>query len=160
MEDADHAIAGLSDFYEAEYPLVDKTQTTKIDAAVTDLQRIYRLVATPEMQVTGDTYPNNLGHQSAPGCFRCHDGAHFLVVDGALTKESIPAACSTCHTFPQIGAVESGVLIGKRPETHGDKLWVFKHKQSPGPSIRPAPRAARATRGRTARAATTRPPSR
>ena len=132
VEDADRAIAGLSDFYEAEYPLVDKTKTSNIDAAVTDLQRIYRLVATPEMQVTGDTYPNNLGHQSAPGCFRCHDGAHFKVKDGALTKEAIPAACSTCHTFPQIGAVESGVLIGKRPESHGDRLWVFNHKSVAG----------------------------
>jgi hypothetical protein len=80
------------------------------------------------MQVTASTYPDNLGHQNAPGCFRCHDGAHYKVVDGALSTESIPSACATCHTFPQIGATESGVLIGRRPASHDDRLWVFNHK--------------------------------
>lgn len=132
VEDADRAIEGLKDFYATRYPLVADTQGAEVGAAIEDLKRIYRLVATPEMRVTGSTYPNNLGHQSAPGCFRCHDGAHYKVEDGALTKETIPSACSTCHTFPQIGAVESGVLIGKRPATHDDKLWVFSHKSTAG----------------------------
>jgi nitrate/TMAO reductase-like tetraheme cytochrome c subunit len=130
VEDADRAIAGLRTFYAARYPLVNRLQGQKVDAAITKLQAIYRLVATPDMKVTGTTYPNNLGHQSAPGCFRCHDGAHYKVVDGALTKETIPSACATCHTFPQIGATESGVLIGQRPASHDDRLWVFSHKSS------------------------------
>jgi len=128
VEDADRAIAGLRTFYETRYPLVPTLKTFEVNAAIVELQRVYRLVATPEMKVSGTTYPNNLGHQTAPGCFRCHDGAHYKVVDGALTRESIPAACATCHTFPQIGATESGVLIGQRPETHNDRLWVFSHK--------------------------------
>jgi hypothetical protein len=103
-----------------------------VNAAIDDLKRIYRLVATPEMRVSGTTYPNNLGHQSAPGCFRCHDGAHYKVVNDALTDESIPSACATCHTFPQIGSTASGVLIGERPDTHDDRLWVFSHKDSAG----------------------------
>jgi hypothetical protein len=45
-----------------------------------------------------------------------------------VTKETIPASCATCHTFPQIGATESGVLIGQRPSSHDDRLWVFDHK--------------------------------
>lgn len=130
VEDADRAIAGLRTFYETRYPLVPKLQGPQVNAAIADLQRIYRLVATPEMRVTGTTYPNNLGHQTAPGCFRCHDGAHYKVVNGAISKESIPSACATCHTFPQIGATESGVLIGERPATHDDRLWVFSHKSS------------------------------
>jgi hypothetical protein len=130
VADADRAIDGLRTFYEAQYPLVPKLQTFQVNAAVIELKRIYRLVATPEMKVTGTTYPNNLGHQTAPGCFRCHDGAHYKVVNNALTSESIPSACATCHTFPQIGATESGVLIGQRPATHDDKLWVFSHKSS------------------------------
>ena len=132
VEDADRAIAGLRSFYATRYPLVSQLQGVQVNQAIADLQRIYRLVATPEMRVTGTTYPNNLGHQSAPGCFRCHDGAHYKVVDGALTKETIPAACATCHTFPQIGATESGVLIGQRPTSHDDRLWVFDHKSSVG----------------------------
>ena len=106
--DADRAIAGLRTFYGAQYPLVPKLRGAEMNAAIAELQRIYRLVATPEMRVTGTTYPNNLGHQSAPGCFRCHDGAHYKVENGALTKETIPSSCSTCHTFPQIGSTEFG----------------------------------------------------
>ncbi len=128
--DADHAIDGLRDYYSAKYPLVAQSKTVAIDAAVTDLKSIYELVATPEMRVTAATYPDNLGHQNSPGCFRCHDGAHYKVVNGTLSTETIPSSCATCHTFPQIGAIESGVLIGQRPDTHDDKLWLFDHKLS------------------------------
>ena len=130
VEDADRAISGLRGFYATRYPLVTQFKSAQVNAAVDELQRIYRLVATPEMRVTGTTYPNNLGHQTSPGCFRCHDGAHYKVENGVLTKEAIPSACATCHTFPQIGSTESGVLIGQRPTTHDDRLWVFDHKSS------------------------------
>jgi nitrate/TMAO reductase-like tetraheme cytochrome c subunit len=127
-QDADYAIDGIRTFYTTRYPLVPKLQGPAVSAALQDLKAIYRLVATPDMQVTASTYPDNLGHQRAPGCFRCHDGAHYKIVDGALSAESIPSACATCHTFPQVGATESGVLIGKRPASHDDRLWVFNHK--------------------------------
>ena len=130
VADADAALAGIRDFYDVEYPLVPRLKQAEIDKAITSLQAMYRLVATPDMKVTAATYPNNLGHQSAPGCFRCHDGAHYKVVDGAVTQETIPASCATCHTFPQIGATESGVLIGQRPSSHDDRLWVFDHKSA------------------------------
>jgi nitrate/TMAO reductase-like tetraheme cytochrome c subunit len=128
IEDADQAIEGIRDYYVQEYPLVSKSRAGQINTAINDLKVTYRLVATPEMRVTAATYPNNIGHQTAPGCFRCHDGAHYKVVDGALTDETIPSSCATCHTFPQIGATESGVLIGQRPKSHDDRLWVFSHK--------------------------------
>lgn len=128
--DADLAIDGLRTFYERRYPLIARNESEKIDTTIASLKTIYRLVATPDMRVTAATYPNNIGHQTAPGCFRCHDGAHYKVVNGALTAETIPSQCATCHTFPQIGAIESGVLIGERPDTHNDRLWVFGHKTS------------------------------
>ena len=126
--DANAAIDGLKGFYATKYPLVAQTESGAIDTAVTTLKATYDLVATPEMRVTAATYPNNLGHQTAPGCFRCHDGAHYKVVDGAITSEAIPFGCATCHTFPQIGAQTSGVLIGQRPATHDNRLWIFDHK--------------------------------
>ena len=126
--DATRAIAGLGDFYAQRYPLVATAQRAAIERAVASIGTIYRLVATPDMRVTQATYPDNLGHQASPGCFRCHDGAHYRVVDGAVTGEAIPSQCATCHTFPQIGAIESGVLIGQRPASHNDPLWVFDHK--------------------------------
>ena len=128
--DADQAIDGIRDFYAARYPLVARDRASDVNAAIASLKTVYRLVATPEMRVTASTYPDNLGHQTAPGCFRCHDGAHYKVADGAITSETIPSQCSTCHTFPQIGQTESGVLIGQRPDTHNDRLWVFNHKTS------------------------------
>lgn len=127
---ADNAIAGLQGFYAVNYPLIAQNDAAEIQRAVASLQTVYRLVATPDMLVTVATYPNNIGHQASPGCFRCHDGAHYRVVDGKVTSETIPSQCSTCHTFPQIGQNESGVLIGQRPDSHDDRLWVFDHKLS------------------------------
>ncbi len=74
----------------------------------------------PQADLPAGRHPGDAGHRRRPtrttwatsrrpGCFRCHDGAHYKVVNGALTSETIPSACATCHTFPQIGAVESGV---------------------------------------------------
>jgi hypothetical protein len=46
----------------------------------------------PNMSIGWGTYPNNIGHEKFPGCFRCHDGQH-------VTKagESIGQDCGTCH---------------------------------------------------------------
>ena len=35
---------------------------------------IYARNVFPEMKVGWGTYPNNIGHEDFPGCFRCHDG--------------------------------------------------------------------------------------
>jgi hypothetical protein len=125
---ADRAIAGLRTKIKAQYPLVYAMQKKQVDEAITTLQGIYRLVATPEMKVTAQTYPNYLGHQSSPGCFRCHDGAHYRIVNGRLTDETIPSSCATCHTFPQVGSTVANLPFVGAPKNHKDKLWVFSHK--------------------------------
>jgi nitrate/TMAO reductase-like tetraheme cytochrome c subunit len=125
---ADAAIDGLADFYRTRYPAIATSRASAISSAIGQLKVIYRLVATPDMKVSARTYPNNLGHTEYPGCFRCHDGGHYKVVDGKLTGESIPSGCATCHTFPQIGSNTSAILIGQRPTSHLDKLWIFNHK--------------------------------
>jgi hypothetical protein len=125
---ADTAIEGLRAYYQARYPLVAENDAAAVNSAINQLQLLYQLVATPEMAVGATTYPDNLGHTSSPGCFRCHDGGHYKVVNGVLTDETIPAGCATCHTFPQIGPNNSAILIGQRPDTHNDPLWVFNHK--------------------------------
>jgi nitrate/TMAO reductase-like tetraheme cytochrome c subunit len=128
LQSADTAIDGLRATYAAKYPLALKTQGAQVTAAITELKVEYRLVATPAMKVQAKTYPDNLGHQTSPGCFRCHDGAHYLVVKGQITNTTIPSECSTCHTFPQIGASASSFPLGTQPVTHKDKLYVFSHK--------------------------------
>jgi nitrate/TMAO reductase-like tetraheme cytochrome c subunit len=155
LEAADKAITGLRESYGTHYPLVLQKQQKQVTAAVDELKVLYRLIATPEMKVQAKTYPDNLGHQTSPGCFRCHDGAHYRVEKGRITKETIPSACSTCHTFPQIGESVSNpplggtasgsasgdaanfplgarpsIALGAKPVDHKDKLYVFSHKHS------------------------------
>jgi hypothetical protein len=129
VDDADAAIARLRQVYAAKYPLVIKMRGSEVNQAVDELQQAYRLVATPEMKVTAQTYPNNLGHRSSPGCFRCHDGGHYRVVKNRVTPEKVPWACATCHTFPQAGPTVSGISLGGKPEDHKSQLWVFRHKR-------------------------------
>jgi hypothetical protein len=80
------------------------------------------------MKVTAATYPDHMGHLDFPGCFRCHDGGHFLVEDGVATTKTIPSTCNTCHTFPQIGPAVASLPLGEPPSTHRDELFVFNHK--------------------------------
>lgn len=125
---ADAEVDKLSSFYALNYPGVAATQATAIDQAEAQIKLLYRLAATPDMKVTAASYPDNLGHLDFPGCFRCHDGGHFLVKDGAVTKEVIPSTCDTCHTFPQIGTAIASLPLGQPPSTHADPLYVFNHR--------------------------------
>ena len=125
---ADAEIDGLREFYAVNYPHVANTMPTQISAAIEEIKVLYRLSANPAMRVTPSTYPDQLGHRDFPGCFRCHDGGHFLVEDGVATKKSIPSTCDTCHTFPQIGPAVASLPLGEPPATHNEELWVFNHK--------------------------------
>ncbi len=80
---------GLRGFYKAQSGQVD---AAALERAVTALKTVYQRNVFPVMNVTFGTYPNNLGHTSSPGCFRCHDGS-------LTTKSgtSIPSDCETCH---------------------------------------------------------------
>jgi hypothetical protein len=100
------------------------------------------------MKVQAKTYPDNLGHQSSLGCFRCHDGGHYLVVKGQVTNKTIPSACATCHTFPQVSGVASryplvdnppstslasvisNIPLGAKPADHAAPAYVFSHKNA------------------------------
>jgi len=64
----------------------------QVTGAVAALQNIYRRNVFPEMKVTFGTYPDNLGHTTSSGCFRCHDGS-LVAKDGT----SISSDCEYCH---------------------------------------------------------------
>jgi hypothetical protein len=51
------------------------------------LSAIYLRNVYPDLKLTWNSYPNNLGHTDAPGCFACHDGK-------AATQD-----CGTCHNL-------------------------------------------------------------
>ena len=63
-----------------------------VEQTVVALQALYRRNVFPTMKVTFGSYPDNGGHVTATGCFRCHDGSH--VAEGGGT---ISADCEYCH---------------------------------------------------------------
>lgn len=80
---------GLRGFY--------KTQSGEVDAAVLEravagLQGVYQRNVFPIMKVGFGVYPDNIGHMTSQGCFRCHDGGH-TAKDGS----SIVSDCESCH---------------------------------------------------------------
>ena len=89
-EDALAAInTGLRGFY--------KTQSGEVDAAaleraVTGLQAVYQRNVFPIMKVGFGVYPDNIGHMSSQGCFRCHDGGHTAKDGTAIVSD-----CESCH---------------------------------------------------------------
>jgi len=83
------------DFYRQQYPALFNSRRQAIEQGADALVDIYSRNIFPQMNIFWSTYPNNLGHDPAPGCFRCHDGAHSTA-DGSRT---IPNDCSTCHAL-------------------------------------------------------------
>ena len=79
-------------FYAQNYPdLADSEAVTQAGKALGDA---YCWNNFPHMKVTWNLYPNHIGHQDTPGCFRCHDNKH-KTADG----EKIGKKCSTCHNL-------------------------------------------------------------
>jgi hypothetical protein len=60
--------------------------------SITALQNVYHRNVFPSMKVTFGVYPDNIGHTTSNGCFRCHDGGH-TASDGS----TINAECEYCH---------------------------------------------------------------
>ena len=90
------ALAGirrqLEGYYEKNYPSVLAQRRPAVEKAIAGAQKVYSDNVFPSMKIGWDTYPNHIGHQESPGCFRCHDD-EMTTKDG----ETIPQDCSTCH---------------------------------------------------------------
>ena len=84
--------AGLEAFYKKQYPQVAAQKAGAIRNAASELDTIYRSNVFPSMQVGWGTYPRHIGHESSPGCFRCHDDTH-ATADGRTISQD----CSLCH---------------------------------------------------------------
>jgi hypothetical protein len=79
----------LTTFYRSQPKAVPQEA---IDRAVAVAQRLYARNVFPAMNVKWGTYPNNIGHNDTPGCFRCHDDTHKSR-DGKVIKQD----CEQCH---------------------------------------------------------------
>ena len=80
-------------FYKGNHPDVVDSEGQKLETAIQELQAVYKANVFPKMGVTWNTYPRNIGHETAPGCFRCHNDS--LVSSAGKT---IGQDCTTCHT--------------------------------------------------------------
>jgi hypothetical protein len=85
--------ARLAEFYRREYPQVYESRRPDVEAAGAGIRDIYLRNIFPNMRVTWGTYPNNLGHEDFPGCFRCHDDKHRAADGRVITQD-----CNACHS--------------------------------------------------------------
>jgi nitrate/TMAO reductase-like tetraheme cytochrome c subunit len=91
-EAADRLPATLVSFYQQHYPELYAQRTKDITEAGQAVLAIYNRNVFPELKVTWGTYPDNLGHEDFPGCFRCHDGSHTTAGGRTIAQD-----CNTCH---------------------------------------------------------------
>jgi nitrate/TMAO reductase-like tetraheme cytochrome c subunit len=56
------------------------------------VRRIFSDNVFPQMMISWGAYANNIGHETFPGCFRCHDGQHATKSGDAVSQD-----CGTCH---------------------------------------------------------------
>jgi NapC/NirT cytochrome c family, N-terminal region len=90
VDDAVQAIdREMRSFYQSQGTAADPQTVSKSVAA---LQDVYRRNVFPDMKVTWGSYPDQKGHFTSNGCFRCHDESH-TTKDGA----TISGDCSYCH---------------------------------------------------------------
>ena len=80
---------GLRTFYASRG---NATDARALDQAVDSVRTVYSRNVFPSMKVTWGVYPDNLGHMTSSGCFRCHDDSH-KAKDGT----TISADCEYCH---------------------------------------------------------------
>jgi hypothetical protein len=94
----EEAASKIDSFLREKYP-----NDKRVDALVKEVQSIYTANFFPEMKADWRAYPDNIGHKSWNGCFRCHDGKHMMV--GGSEKDSIKASdCSACHLIVSQGS--------------------------------------------------------
>lgn len=97
----------LRNFYRQQYPeIFNSPRRAAIEQAADTLIEIYQRNVFPRMKIFWGTYPNNLGHDPFPGCFRCHDGLHST----ADESRTIPSDCDTCHTLLAFEEPEPEIL--------------------------------------------------
>jgi len=86
--------SALTAFYRENYPETSTAMTAEIESASTAIGDIYSNNVFPVMNVGWDTYPNHIGHEQSPGCFRCHNDEHESD-DGQVISQD----CDTCHSL-------------------------------------------------------------
>jgi mono/diheme cytochrome c family protein len=130
MDAAAQGIAALSDYYRTTHPEYAAENAQTIQQAIEVITSTYRDSVFIDQKVDWNTHPNNIGHLSAPGCFRCHDGKH-LTQDG----QAIRLECNLCHAIPVVSPSDqfvSDIEIsrGPEPQSHLNTNWIQLHRDA------------------------------
>lgn len=102
---AEQLPAALAAYYEREHPEVSRARAAEVREAGAVLADIYSRNVFPELRVDWGTYPDNRGHEVAPGCFRCHDDEHVTPAGEKITKN-----CFVCHYPSAVDEAQPEVL--------------------------------------------------
>jgi hypothetical protein len=76
------------------------------------VQTLYEQNVSPEMNLVWNAYPNHLGHNDSPGCFRCHDDERKSPAGKVITQD-----CEACHSMVSSDEAKPKILedLGWRP---------------------------------------------
>jgi nitrate/TMAO reductase-like tetraheme cytochrome c subunit len=111
----------MNQYYTENYPEVAANKKELIAQASEELKTQYQRNFFPQMKVSWRSYPNDIGHQTSLGCFRCHDGKHVSSTGKIISKN-----CNSCHTILYQGSdpvpttMNAGGLEFQHPEDIGD----------------------------------------
>jgi hypothetical protein len=111
----------MKEYFQKNYPEAARNKGNLIDAAIDELRLQYGNNFFPYMRSDWRSYPNNIGHMTDIGCFRCHDGKHVSPSGKVITKD-----CNSCHTIlyqgsePSPSTLSVGGLPFQHPEDIGD----------------------------------------
>jgi hypothetical protein len=82
----------LVGFYRNLDPAGFDARARGVEAASDAVAQIYEWNVWPTMKISWDTYTSKLGHEEAPGCWRCHDEEHVSDDGKTITQD-----CNNCH---------------------------------------------------------------
>ncbi len=106
----------LEEFYKNKYPQVYADQKKSLDKSISTIIKIYRENIFPDMKTSWKSHPENIGHLTSTGCFRCHDNKHKRADGKVLSND-----CTTCHSI-----IEQGPIGATEKNTDG---LPFRHPQ-------------------------------
>jgi nitrate/TMAO reductase-like tetraheme cytochrome c subunit len=100
----------VTDFYRKLDAAAFPGREASVTAAAKALGEIYSWNVWPSMKITWGTYPSFLGHDQAPGCFRCHDGEHVDPAGKAISQD-----CGLCHSLLAVDEKNPKILSQLSP---------------------------------------------
>jgi len=102
--------AQLTDFYKKLDPAAYPGREAKVRAAAAALGDVHSWNVWPQMKIAWGTYPTFLGHEQAPGCFRCHDGDHRTAAGKEISQD-----CALCHSLLAVEEASPKILADLKP---------------------------------------------